>query len=169
MFRMMLAAAAMAASLGSAAQAQELWRGSRAQMTVDEVRRQIPEALPVTGPRMDGADLRLRVTGFQLEDTDFKADFYFNSAGLQAVALRPVQPQSAVAVMTAAENLIPKLGAKYGQPYDCIIHENTRSQVRTSCKWMSGTTRIMVFGGFSIGNGVLELLYETTGSDSENL
>lgn len=173
MIRTAVAAAVLAASLNTAAQAQDLWRGSRVGMSVDQVRQAVPEAFPNTGQRMDNADPLLRVTGFRLADADFKADFYFNAAGLQTVALRPVTRPTGAAALLAAEDLIPDLSAKYGEPYNCNIRARSRVLTSSSCQWMSGSTRIMVFGGMSIG-GDLEILYEDatinrSGNNSDNL
>lgn len=173
MFRTIVGLASIVAafSTASAASAQELWRGATVGMSVAEVQQLLPTAAAVSGDEIQGEVPLLRVQGFDLVRTPFRADFYFAQDSLKTVILRPVAAQSATASMMIAEDIIPQMTVKYGPPFDCEINRRSISSLTsTACKWLSNGTRIGVFAshmGYAIPN--LAIVYDEAELDTDNL
>ena len=173
MFRQVVGFASIFAglSIAPAAFAQELWRGSVVDMSVAEVQHLLPTATAVSGDEIQGEVPLLRVEGFDLARTPFRADFYFAQDRLKSVILRPVHPQSATASMMIAEDIIPQRTLKYGSPFDCEINRRSISNLTsTACKWLSNGTRIGVFAshmGYALPN--LAIVYDEAELDTDNL
>ncbi|GAA0212426.1 hypothetical protein QOZ96_003604 [Brevundimonas nasdae] len=157
-----IAALALATWAGSAG-AQELWRGARGGMTVDEVIKTIPGAAlsddrTISEGRVRGAI----VEGITLQSKSWSAGFYFRDGRLDIVILEPDSTVSKYAFRPMFRPVANDLREVYGEPFSCDA-----SQFGEHCEWRWPDRSIMLSYSDIYGDMSLEIYYERRSSSPQ--
>ena len=94
-----------------------LWNVTEPGMTVEEVRRALPRAVPAAEPRQlaNGLELKLVAAGVDNLERAFDAELYFGTDGLQKVRLLPTRPLMAAAASAEFDALRQAATLRYGK------------------------------------------------------
>jgi hypothetical protein len=151
-----VAAAMIALASAVAVQAQDLWNGAAAGMTLAQVRDTVPAV--AGGELIDrGADQVLRATNLRAGGHDAVALFDFTAAGLRSVelTLAPDAGQAAIDPDTVKSQLT----GKYGAPTTCGAHGDR-------CEWRDGATDITLLGPSSTDGAAVAIIYRPVAGDT---
>lgn len=125
-----LAAISAVGACASPAASQDLWRGARAGMSVEEVLAIVPGAHPGDGTAIEGKRLGATVTGLAIANKSWNAKLYFGSSGLGLVVLEPDETVDPVIYTVIYEPTLDDLREAYGEPFVC-----ERGSLGRSCEW----------------------------------
>jgi hypothetical protein len=125
------------------AAAQELWRGAEYGMTVEQVRKVVPEAVtPASEPSLlgDGSVELLRIDGYKVGAFEFDVSFSFKDGRLEHIALKR-EEKSWFSGKLVFEELTTLLRAKYGA--EISSKDNSVGILKLQIReWLSGRTDI---------------------------
>jgi hypothetical protein len=127
----------------SGAIAQELWRKTEYGMTVEQVRKVIPEsASPASSPSYlgTGATELLRIEDYAVGEFEFTVSFYFQEGRLEQVTLGREETSWHSAKMTF-DRLTTFLRAKYGTEISSTVSSEGILNMDTK-DWLSAGTNI---------------------------
>jgi hypothetical protein len=112
-------------------------------MAPEQVRKVVPEALPVVvdrGTLNSGAEELLRIDNYEIVNEKFAASFYFKDQKLVQVMLSLVNPGSFATTMGVFDALTEALRAKYGSELSRRISQSPFPTADAT--WLSGRTNI---------------------------
>lgn len=94
-----------------------LWNATEPGMTVDEVRKVLPQAKAPAAPKRlpNGLELKLTAAGVDNLERAFDAELYFDAKGLQKVVLLPTRPLLASAAAAEFGTLRHAATLRYGR------------------------------------------------------
>ena len=113
-------------SLMVPAHAQELWANTRAGMSVDEVRKVLPDAMPPTAPATSPSerDVLLTIPRTNFADQSYRVAFFFRDEKLDKVVLNFIGKKSFDDLLPAYNSVVDVLRADYGKE---VSHRTERS------------------------------------------
>lgn len=128
--------------------AQELWRGAREQMTLEQVQELFPEARKPADPEeLVGSVELLRVDSVDLYGRKFDAGFYFKRKKLAVVKLRPLGEMTEIDSFGLFDTIRDEQYGINGEPRrkdEKILEENgVRSAFRVNI-WNTRTGRVVL-------------------------
>jgi len=127
-----------------AASAQTLWNGTEYGMSVEEVRKKIPEAKPGNGDRVvSGAEELLRLEKIIVAGTQFEVSFFFLKDKLTQVNFSTPQWGSNEENLLSFDRVVTEFRTKYGQETERTV-SNQRFGLSANAEWVSGDTQIWV-------------------------
>lgn len=132
---------------GTSLCAQTLWQGAAYGMSVDEVRKVVPDAVPPRkdpGHLGDGSQELLRLDGIELVNKKFAASFFFKAKKLSQVTLSLQNGRSFDEALGVFDSLTEALRAKYGPE---ISRKIDRGRLLDTAKatWLLGGTNVSLF------------------------
>ena len=115
-----------------------LWNVTEPGMTVDEVRRALPKAVPPAQPKRlaNGLELKLVATSVDNLERAFDAELYFNDAGLQMVRLLPTRALASAAAVPEFESLRHAAALRYGREQAAAA--GPRAGAVAQSRWVAG-------------------------------
>jgi hypothetical protein len=123
--------------------AQTLCHGAAYGMTLDDVKKAVPEAAPPpTKPEHlgDGSEELLRLEGVQLVNEKFTARFFFKAKRLTQVTLSLQKDHTFDDALRVFNSLTEALRTKYGPE---ISRQTHRGMLNTAeAEWVSGRTNV---------------------------
>lgn len=145
-------------SIAGGAYGQTLWKGTQVGMSIDEVRRAVPEAVDSDyhNTLPDGAIEQLIVDVVDVMGKPFHASFYFNGDRLSQVTLRLREPGEGMEARVFYDTVREALHAKYA-PMLSTNSTNGMFQNNEST-WMNGATSITLEYSKMTGSGLPALL-----------
>jgi len=149
------ALAAVCALGAGSAQAQELWQGARAGMTVAEVVAAVPNATAAEGEPVQDRTLGAEVKGLTIGDDPWEGRFYFGEDGLGLVVLVPTASVSRTAMPSMFNPIVDDLREAYGDPFSCEDRQFGRS-----CEWRSDDRLIQAGLLTAYGLNSISISYE---------
>lgn len=155
------------AALVAGAEGQTLWRDTVAGMSIEQVRKLIPEAAsvvatPSAGPGTSDAHLVLKLPPLELGGLLFDPTLDFSNNRLERVRLyaegRPLRE-----VQAAFEAVRDALRAKYGNEVANDVR-NQRTEPFGTMKWINGRTTIQltIFSFGALGTGTVFVNYNSS-------
>lgn len=138
-----------------------LWNVTEPGMTVEEVRRALPKAVPPAEPKRlaNGLELKLVAAGVDNLERAFDAELYFGADGLQKVRLLPTRALAAGAATSEFEALRHAATLRYGkeQPGAAGSGGNAVAQAR----WVAGRVVVTLALERSGAMGLVTMTYAT--------
>jgi hypothetical protein len=142
--------------------AQTLWNGTTLGMSVDQVRKSVPnvhEPESAPGSLGTGAKELLRLDDVELAGHTFHAAFYFLGRSLSQVSLVLDNPPSLHGAMLIFDSITDALRAKYGHELSKDTHPGLLAF--TEAHWLSGRTNItLMASGVADNPAILNIIYQ---------
>jgi len=138
-----------------------LWNVTEPGMTVDEVRRALPKAVPPAEPKRlaNGLELKLVAAGVDNLERAFDAELYFNDAGLQMVRLLPTRALAAAAAVSEFESLRHAAALRYGKERPVTAAPGVVAVAQA--RWVAGRVVITLQLERSGAMGLVTMTYAT--------
>jgi hypothetical protein len=145
-----------------------LWNVTEPGMTVEEVRRALPKAVPPAEPKRlaNGLELRLVAAGVDNLERAFDAELYFGADGLQMVRLLPTRALAAAAATSEFEALRHAAMLRYGKEQADTARpgEGAVAQAR----WVAGPVVVTLRLERSGAMGLITMTYATVAAAGRN-
>lgn len=116
-----------------------LWNVTEPGMTVEEVRRALPKAVPAVEPKQlaNGLQLKLVAAGVDNLERAFDAELYFSADGLQMVRLLPTRALAASAATSEFEALRRAATLRYGK--EQAVAAGAEAGAVAQARWVAGS------------------------------
>jgi hypothetical protein len=138
-----------------------LWNVTEPGMTVEEVRRALPKAVPPAEPKRlaNGLELKLVAAGVDNLERAFDAELYFGADGLQMVRLLPTRALAATAATSEFEALRHAATLRYGK--ERADAAGPGEGVVAQARWVAGPVVITLRLERSGAMGLITMTYAT--------
>jgi hypothetical protein len=139
-----------------------LWNVTEPGMTVEEVRRALPKAVPAVEPKQiaNGLQLKLVAAGVDNLERAFDAELYFGADGLQMVRLLPTRALAASAAASEFEALRHAATLRYGKERAVAAGPGGGSAV-AQARWVAGRIVVTLQLERSGAMGLVTMTYAT--------
>lgn len=160
----LLLAAALVAVIVAALQFTHqpvLWNVTEPGMTVEEVRRALPKAVPPAEPKQlaNGLELKLVAAGVDNLERAFDAELYFSADGLQTVRLLPTRALAPAAAASEFEALRHAATLRYGKEQPVAAGPGGRAVAQA--RWVAGRVVVTLALERSGAMGLVTMTYAT--------
>ncbi len=138
-----------------------LWNVTEPGMTVEEVRRALPKAVPPAEPKRlaNGLELKLVAAGVDNLERAFDAELYFGADGLQMVRLLPTRALAAAAATSEFEALRHAATLRYGK--ERAVAAGPGAGAVAQARWVAGPVVITLQLERSGAMGLITMTYAT--------
>jgi hypothetical protein len=138
-----------------------LWGVTEPGMTVEQVRRALPKAVPPAQPKRlaDGLELKLVAAGVDNLERAFDAELFFSADGLQQVRLLPTRALAVAAAASEFEALRHAATLRYGKEQADAAGQDAGAVAQA--RWVAGRVVVTLRLERSGAMGLVTMTYAT--------
>lgn len=143
------------------ATAQELWNKAEYGMTVKQVMHAVPGSKPVKdgGTLKDGAVELLRLTGIEISQQQFDAEFFFKNDRLVQVTLSCTNPKKFILMTSVFDSILTTLRSKYGTELNSSSQQGI-ANIQDATFVSGGKNITLVIIGIGDNPVILSIVYQ---------